>query len=43
MPEQAIYKRPEITLLMAELIAAQGVAEAVVVVFEEEDEESVTI
>jgi dTDP-glucose pyrophosphorylase len=39
MPEQPIYKRPDIKYLMAELIAAQGVAEAVIVVFEEEDGE----
>jgi hypothetical protein len=40
MPEQPIYKRPDIKLLMAELIAEQGVAEAVQIVFEEEDEDN---
>jgi hypothetical protein len=38
MPEQPIYKRPEISLLMAELIAAQGVAEAVEINFIPVDE-----
>jgi hypothetical protein len=33
MPEQPIYKRPELSLAMSDLIARQGVAEAVEIIF----------